>query len=557
MAEFGGRRGGASAREAASDFGAALGAALGMDEERGGGRGGGSFPPVGGRGASSGAAAGPAAMGGAGGQDESKGPEGNDVMFDSSKRETHHPGSGFKKLYRRLRGHHKVTVNKEELSADVLREAKVMVLGGPRDKFSASEFDALKGYVAGGGSLLIALGEGGETRFETNVNFLLEEYGISINADSVVRTVYYKYLHPKEVFVSSGVLNREVAEAAAKLPSARSKDARSSGPKPILSSEASKAHSGLDFVYARGATLNVQKPAVPILSSGFLSYPLNRPVAACYSNKNGGRVAVLGSAEVFGDEYLAKEENAKLMEVLFSWLTHSTGEAGTSGIKVDLDPVDAEEPDVSDYVYLPDTAALSERLRSCLQESEDLPKDFTELFDDTLFRFDTNLIPEAVKLYEALNVKHEPLSLIPPQFETPLPPLQPAVFPPTLRELPPPALDQFDLDEHFASERLRLAQLTNKCTDDDLDYFVREAGDILGVQMEMEGDDHSPKAVLEYIFKKIVGFKKLNQESTDAGGDAGAAGAAGGAAAPSFGSPTGAHGLGPGIAAGFHSDSKT
>lgn len=63
-----------------------------------------------------------------------------------------------------------------------------------------------------------------------------------------------------------------------------------------------------------------------------------------------------------------------------------------------------------------------------------------------------------------LDVKHEPLRLIPPQFETPLPPLQPAVFPPTFRELPPPALDQFDLDEQFASERIRLAQLTNKCT---------------------------------------------------------------------------------------------
>lgn len=43
---------------------------------------------------------------------------------------------------------------------------------------------------------------------------------------------------------------------------------------------------------------------------------------------------------------------------------------------------------------------------------------------------------------QQLNVKHEPLSLIPPQFVCPLPPLQPAVFPPTMREPPPPALDQ-------------------------------------------------------------------------------------------------------------------
>lgn len=70
------------------------------------------------------------------------------------------------------------------------------------------------------------------------------------------------------------------------------------------------------------------------------------------------------------------------------------------------------------------------------KESEDLPRDFTSLFDMNLFKFDTDLIPESVKLYDILNVKHEQLSLIVPQFETPLLGLQPAVFPPILRELP-------------------------------------------------------------------------------------------------------------------------
>ena len=100
----------------------------------------------------------------------------------------------------------------------------------------------------------------------------------------------------------------------------------------------------------------------------------------------------------------------------------------------------------------------------------------------------TTASPFLWPVWQLLNVKHEPLSLIPPQFETPLPPLQPAVFPPTLREPPPPALDQFDLDEHFASERIRLAQLTNKCSESDLDYFVRESGEILGVQPNLPDD---------------------------------------------------------------------
>ena len=90
--------------------------------------------------------------------------------------------------------------------------------------------------------------------------------------------------------------------------------------------------------------------------------------------------------------------------------------------------------------------ALAERLRSCLQEGEELPKDFTALFDDTMYKLDTSLIPEAVELYGKLSVKKAALSLIAPQFETPLPPLQPAVFPPALREPPAPALDLFDLE---------------------------------------------------------------------------------------------------------------
>ena len=38
-----------------------------------------------------------------------------------------------------------------------------------------------------------------------------------------------------------------------------------------------------------------------------------------------------------------------------------------------------------------------------------------------------------------------------------------------------------DLDEQFASERIKMAQLTNKCSDDDLEYFVKECGDIMGL----------------------------------------------------------------------------
>ena len=53
------------------------------------------------------------------------------------------------------------------------------------------------------------------------------------------------------------------------------------------------------------------------------------------------------------------------------------------------------------------------------------------------------------------------------------------------RELPNPKLELFDLDEAFYSEKSRLAQITNKCSDADLDYFVREAADIMGITQQL------------------------------------------------------------------------
>mmetsp|Transcript_10515 Transcript_10515/g.16538 ORF Transcript_10515/g.16538 Transcript_10515/m.16538 type:complete len:386 (-) Transcript_10515:262-1419(-) len=349
------------------------------------------------------------------------------ICFDASKRETHHPNNGFKKLFRKLRSNYKVQVNKDELSMDWMKDINLLVLGGPRDQFSRPEVD-----TADGG--------------------------------------------------------------------------------------------GLAFVFPYGASMSTQAPARPLLSSGPISFPLNRPVAAAWeaenrggdedeNNSGGGRLVVVSSVEIFADEWLDKEENQPLMEVLLRWLLHEGG--------VRLEP--QREYDLAEYQRAPSTEAVADGLKSCLQDTEVLPKNFTLLFNDGLFKFDTDLIPEAVALYERLHVKHEPLSLIPPQFECPLPPLQPAVFPPALQEPPAPALDQFDLDEHFASERVRLAQLTNKCAgggggEEDLEYYVRAAGEVLGVVAELPEAQRTPKGILFHVFKQVVQFKKLNQ---DGGGQVG------------------------------------
>ncbi|VDL22098.1 unnamed protein product [Hymenolepis diminuta] len=119
-------------------------------------------------------------------------------------------------------------------------------------------------YIGNGGSVLVLLGENGESEYSTNINFLLKQFGISVNNDSVVRTSYYKYFHPKEALIPNGILNRTIGEVAGCQPR---------GDK-VSPKEA------FEFVYAFGATLNVAKPAIVLLSTGSVAFPLNRPVCA-------------------------------------------------------------------------------------------------------------------------------------------------------------------------------------------------------------------------------------------------------------------------------------
>ncbi len=54
-----------------------------------------------------------------------------------------------------------------------------------------------------------------------------------------------------------------------------------------------------------------------------------------------------------------------------------------------------------------------------------------------------------------------------------------------------------------------MAQLTNKCNDNDIDYYISECSEILGIagKIENRGD---PKAILSFIFNELANYKKLN-----------------------------------------------
>jgi len=43
---------------------------------------------------------------------------------------------------------------------------------------------------------------------------MLEQVGISVNNDSVIRKTFFKYLHPKEAYVANGILNDELVRVA-------------------------------------------------------------------------------------------------------------------------------------------------------------------------------------------------------------------------------------------------------------------------------------------------------------------------------------------------------
>lgn len=470
------------------------------------------------------------------------------ICFNICRKEQLQPTKGLKQLHRKLKQFSVVDVNKEDIQLEKLLPFDVVIFGIPQEPLSEGDLKVIKEYLDFGGSVLLTLADGHGSRF-SHLNEKFEQwFGLSFNEDCVVRTVLHKYFHPKEVCVTNGITNREINRAAGKnvigasnhfgntttLQGKAAAGAFNSfngrqtlnnslgGSKSFGSSAGGGAAredqnqpgpTSLSFVYPYGLTMNVQRPSVPILSSGFMAYPLNRPIGAVWESndfadhngqKKKGKLMVLGSGLVMEDQWIGKEENDKLISVLFDFLLH----------KLKLNQIDADEPDITDYHYLPDTASLSERLRVAVEESEELPRDFTKLFDLTTFKLDTNMIPSVVECYHKLNIKHEPLTLIPPEFQAPLPPRLPATFEPTHREPPPPALDLFDLDEHFAPERVRLSQLTNKCTSDDLEYYITEGAEIIGVTKKLRSPrNKDPRALLDHIFRQIVQYKKINPDS--------------------------------------------
>ena len=388
---------------------------------------------------------------------------------------------------------------KKEFKLDKIKLANIFIIGEPKATFTQEEIDILKRYFEEGGNLLIMQGEGGDSKNNSNLNEFLKDYGIQFHSDSVVRTSYYKYLHPKECYIDTLKVNPDFLRTIKNVNKKRKIDLLDN------ENEEDDDDSLLKIVYPFGQSIDIDpngKNLGCLFNSGIISYPLNRPLCVCASSKSGkGKLCVLGSVKFIDNDYIDKEENRKVIDGLLRWLLGITNPAVTFPSK---------EVSISNYTYIPNIISLSDKVKSCLEEAKEPPRNFNDLYDMSLFKIDNNLVPEAIEMYDKLNVKHEILSIIPPQFETPLPPLQLAVFDPIIKDFQVPNLELYDLDEQFANEKIKLAQVTNKCNDEDLEYYIRECSDILGISGKIDNKD-DPKAVLAYVMKELINYKKLNQ----------------------------------------------
>lgn len=181
--------------------------------------------------------------------------------------------------------------------------------------FTGHELQHIKHYVESGGKAFIIMQEGGEARLDTNINAFLEQVGISVNGDSVIRKHFYKYLHPKEAFIGNGILNKELVRVAKGEAKQNNQKAGKYAKRYAINKDdlvERDENGGLKFVYPYGATLNVNKPACALLSSGPISFPANRPIGAFYTSAKRGKLFVMGSMKFFHDDFFEKEDNQKI-----------------------------------------------------------------------------------------------------------------------------------------------------------------------------------------------------------------------------------------------------
>ena len=361
--------------------------------------------------------------------------------------------------------------NKEPFSEEILKNVCCLWIFQPRSDLSEEEVKVLHSYMNNGGNIILFAAE----NLPTNFSSFTKQYSITVS-EPVISPVYIEYIDPHQVTIQQGILNRSISE--------------------YIKTDK------ISFAYPNGYVLEVHPPAVPLLSSGASSYPLNCPTIATVRVKQGS-LTVIGSPHLFNDEWFRKENNEQLFNYLVDLLITKN---------ISLNKIDAEHPELTERWYTPDVMGMSERLRSCIQESENLKPNIADNFDKGLFRMDMSFVADSSNLAQTLGIADEPLDIVTPVFDTALPPLTPAVFPPQMREPKGPVLELYDLNDIFASKSARLAMLAQKTPPKNIEKFILQVAKILSINQKLPAGKESAKDVLEYVFKYIVRCKRSAQD---------------------------------------------
>lgn len=387
-------------------------------------------------------------------------------VFDAGHREMYHKEKKLSVLANLLSPSSEVRNHKGDITQEILTGAKSIWFVGPRRDLTKEEHQLVESFIQSGGALLIF-----GTKLPPLFDSLVRKVGVTV-VEPVISPTYICYVDPHHVTVQQGVVNRAVAQFS------KEKDPT--------------------FAFPAGSTLDVSLPSTPVLTSGLSSYPLNRPIIS-HGPLGKGTVTVFGSPHMFCDEWINKERNEILAKFIIGLAITQTEQ---------LNKIDADHPEVTERCYTPDVESMSERLRVCLQESEKLKPNIHDNFDRCKFHMDMSFLAQAQQVAATLGIKNEPLETVKPQFDTALPPMTPAVFPPQMREPKEPALELFDLDDAFASPKTRLAQLAQRTPPKNVEKFILQAAKILGIFPQLPEGKKSGKDVLEYVFAQVVRWKK-------------------------------------------------
>mgnify|MGYP003328098611 CR=1 FL=1 len=248
-----------------------------------------------------------------------------------------------------------------------------------------------------------------------------------------------------------------------------------------------------------------------------------------------GRLVVLGSTFFCHDAYISSSSsnsqmfnsgdynsnsttsklgNLKILENLVKWLVKIPPNEDEN-VPLIIENFTGQEQ-FNDYNQVPSIEALSQEPKGVLQSGENSAVSSSvsakELMERTanleLHSIDTSLLIKAHEFHDKFQIKKENLSLIPPNFECPLPPLQAAVFPAIFDENHGPSLDLFDLDTEMAPVQNRLAHLTNICANKDLDFYVSECGRILENGSESGSSRNNATDILHNIAQQLAKCKR-------------------------------------------------